>query len=65
MMFDQSEITKNNVKEVCELENTMSNTVISSGPLPAYWGDEIHSRLLSLMAGCVSGAHWITFYMVL
>ncbi len=44
----QSEITKNNVKEVCELASTMSDTVICSGPLPAYWGDEIHSRLSSL-----------------
>ncbi len=43
----QSEITKNNVKEVCELANTMSDTVICSGPLPAYRGDEIHSRLSS------------------
>ncbi len=31
----QLEITKNNVKEVCELANTMSETVICSGPLPA------------------------------
>ncbi len=44
----QSEITKNNVKEVCELASTMSDTVICSGPLPAYQGDEIHSRLSSL-----------------
>ncbi len=44
----QSESTKNNVKEVCELANMMSDTVICSGPLPAYRGDEIHSRLLSL-----------------
>ncbi len=44
----QSEITKNNVKEVCELASTMSDTVICSGPLPAYCGDEIHSRLSSL-----------------
>ncbi len=44
----QSEITKNNVKEVCELASTMSDTVICSGPLPAYRGDEIHSRLSSL-----------------
>ncbi len=42
----QSEITKNNVKEVCELANTMSDTVICSRPLPAYRDDEIHSRLL-------------------
>ncbi len=35
-------------KEVCELANTMSDTVICSGPLPAYRGDEIHSRLSSL-----------------
>ncbi len=34
----QLEITKNNVKEVCELANTMSDTVICSGPLPAYTG---------------------------
>ncbi len=32
----QSEITKNNVKEVCELANMMSGTVICSGPLPTY-----------------------------
>ncbi|KAI2643978.1 putative PPE family protein PPE54 [Labeo rohita] len=44
----QSEITKTNVKEVCELPSTMSDTVICSGPLPAYRGDEIHSRLSSL-----------------
>ncbi len=44
----QSEISKNNVKGVCELANTMSDTVICFGPLPAYRGDEIHSRLLSL-----------------
>ncbi|KAL0153001.1 hypothetical protein M9458_051705, partial [Cirrhinus mrigala] len=44
----QSEITKNNVKEVCELASTMSDTVICSGPLPAYRDDEIHSRLSSL-----------------
>ncbi len=44
----QSEISKNNVKEVCELVTTMSDTVICSGPFPAYRGDDIHSRLLSL-----------------
>ncbi len=33
---------------MCELANTMSDTVICSGLLPAYRGDEIHSRLLSL-----------------
>ncbi len=44
----QSEITRNNVKEVCELANTMSDTVICSGSLSAYRDDEIHSRLLSL-----------------
>uniref|UniRef100_A0A9J7Z708 SGNH hydrolase-type esterase domain-containing protein n=1 Tax=Cyprinus carpio carpio TaxID=630221 RepID=A0A9J7Z708_CYPCA len=44
----QSEITKNNIKEVCELASMMSDTVICSGPLPAYRGDEMHSRLLSL-----------------
>ncbi len=43
-----SEITKNNVKEVCELANMMSDTVICSGPLPAYQSDEIYGRLLSL-----------------
>ncbi len=54
----QSEmIIKNHVKEVCELANTMSDTVICSGPLRAYRGDEIHSRLL---AGCPSGARRIT-----
>ncbi len=42
------EITKSNNKEVCELASTMSDTVICSGPLPAYQGDEIQSRLSSL-----------------
>ncbi len=46
--LSQSEIPKNNVKEVCELANTTSDPVICSGPLPAYRGDEFHSRLLSL-----------------
>uniref|UniRef100_A0A9J7YVQ2 SGNH hydrolase-type esterase domain-containing protein n=1 Tax=Cyprinus carpio carpio TaxID=630221 RepID=A0A9J7YVQ2_CYPCA len=41
----QSEITKNNIKEVCELASMMSDTVICSGPLPAYRGDEIHRSL--------------------
>ncbi len=36
------------IKEVCALASTMSDTVICSGPLPAYRGDEIHSRLSSL-----------------
>ncbi len=44
----QSEITKKYVREVYELANMMSDTVICSGPLPAYRGNEIHSRLLSL-----------------
>ncbi len=34
----QWEITKNNVKELCELASAMSATVICSGPLPAYRG---------------------------
>ncbi len=34
--------------QVCELASTISDTVICSCPLPAYWGDEIHSRLSSL-----------------
>ncbi len=56
----QSEIIKkNNIKEVCELASMMSDTVICSGPLPAYRGDEIHSRLSSL-AGCLSGARKTT-----
>ncbi|KAL0154011.1 hypothetical protein M9458_050670, partial [Cirrhinus mrigala] len=48
VQLHQSEITNNNVKEVCELASTMSDTVICSGPLPAYRGDKIHSRLSSL-----------------
>ncbi len=48
MMFDQLEISKYDVKEVCGLASAMSDTVICSGPLPVYRGDEIHSRLLSL-----------------
>ncbi len=44
----QSEMSKNNVKELCELADMISDTVICSGPLPAYRDDESHSRLLSL-----------------
>lgn len=44
----QSEITKINIKEVCELASTMSSTVICSGPLPVRRSDEIVSRLCSL-----------------
>ncbi len=47
MMFDFTS-RRYNVKEVCEHANTMSDTVMCSGPLPAYRGDEIRSRLLSL-----------------
>ncbi|XP_067237020.1 uncharacterized protein, partial [Chanodichthys erythropterus] len=43
----QSEITKINIKEVCELANTMSGEVICSGPLPVRRSDEIVSRLSS------------------
>ncbi len=55
----QSEITKNNVKEVCELASTMSDTVICSGPLlltgvMRFIADCHHS-----MAGCLSGARRI------
>ncbi len=41
-------MSNNNVKEVCELADMISDTVICSDPLPAYRDDEIHSRLLSL-----------------
>ncbi|XP_067233913.1 uncharacterized protein [Chanodichthys erythropterus] len=44
----QSEITKINIKEVCELANSMSAKVICSGPLPVRRSDEIVSRLSSL-----------------
>ena len=44
----QSEITKINIKEVCELASTMSEEVICSGPLPVRQSDEIVSRLSSL-----------------
>ena len=44
----QSEITKANIKEVCQLAQTMSDAVICSGPLPVRRGAEIYSRLWSL-----------------
>ncbi|XP_057187412.1 uncharacterized protein LOC130552817 isoform X2 [Triplophysa rosa] len=44
----QSEISKINIKEVCDLAKTMSDTVICSGPIPSYWGDELYSRLSAL-----------------
>ncbi len=34
-------MSKNNVKEVCELADMISDTVICFGPLPAYRDDEI------------------------
>nr|XP_055051734.1 uncharacterized protein LOC129437559 [Misgurnus anguillicaudatus] len=49
----QSEITKDTIKEVCEIAKTMSDNVICSGPLPAYRGDETFSRLVSLH-------HWMS-----
>ncbi len=50
MMFDfaSQRSLKITFKEMCKLECTISDTVIWSGPLPAYQGDEIHSRLSSL-----------------
>lgn len=44
----QSEITKINIKEVCELASTMADAVFCSGPLPVKRSDEILSRLSSL-----------------
>lgn len=44
----QSEITKTNIIEVCELASTMSGSVICSGPLPMRRSDEMLSRLSSL-----------------
>lgn len=48
VMLRQSEITKKNIQELCDLAKTMSDTVICSGPLPSYWGDELFSRLSAL-----------------
>ncbi len=67
----QSEITKNNVKEVCEIASMMSDTVICSGPLPAYRGDRFIADCRHSMAGCLSGAlqnnigfidNWMSFW---
>ncbi len=56
----QSEITKNNVKEVCELASMMSDTVICSGPLPACsWVMRFIADCRHSMAGCLSGARRI------
>ncbi|XP_062873935.1 uncharacterized protein zgc:153044 isoform X1 [Trichomycterus rosablanca] len=44
----QSEVTKSNVKEVCELARSMSEAVVCSGPLPIRPSGETYSRLLSL-----------------
>lgn len=56
----QSEISKNNVKEVCELANTMLDTVICSGPLPVYGAMRFVADCCHSMAGCLSGACRIT-----
>ncbi len=49
MMFNfASQRSQKIMLKVCELANTMSDTVICSGSLPAYRGDETHSRLSSL-----------------
>ncbi|KAI4890395.1 hypothetical protein NFI96_006742 [Prochilodus magdalenae] len=42
------EITKANIKEVCQLAQTMSDAVTCSGPLPVRRGAEIYTRLWSL-----------------
>ncbi|XP_072567620.1 uncharacterized protein [Paramormyrops kingsleyae] len=44
----QSEITKSNFIEVCNLAKKMSASVTCSGPIPARRGDEMYSRLSSL-----------------
>uniref|UniRef100_A0AAQ6IN95 SGNH hydrolase-type esterase domain-containing protein n=1 Tax=Anabas testudineus TaxID=64144 RepID=A0AAQ6IN95_ANATE len=44
----QSEVTKNNFKEVFKLAKAMSEVVICSGPLPMRRGDITYSRLWSL-----------------
>uniref|UniRef100_A0AAQ6IM46 SGNH hydrolase-type esterase domain-containing protein n=1 Tax=Anabas testudineus TaxID=64144 RepID=A0AAQ6IM46_ANATE len=44
----QSEVTKNNFKEVFKLAKAMSEVVIFSGPLPMRRGDITYSRLWSL-----------------
>ncbi|XP_072573229.1 uncharacterized protein [Paramormyrops kingsleyae] len=44
----QSEITKANFKEVCNLAKKMCVSVTCSGPIPARRGDEMYSRLSSL-----------------
>ncbi|XP_076827349.1 uncharacterized protein LOC143473990 [Brachyhypopomus gauderio] len=45
MGLRQSGITKDNVKEVCELARTMSDAVICSGPIPVRRFTETYSRL--------------------
>ncbi len=59
MMFDQLEITKYNVKEVCEVASAMSDTVICSGPLPVYRAMRVIADCCHSMAGCLSGARRI------
>lgn len=44
----QSEMSKTNIKEMCFLAKTMSDTVICSVPIPSYWSDELYSRLSAL-----------------
>ncbi len=45
---EQAETDRRTNPRSNRLASTMSDTVICSGPLPAYRGDEIHSRLSSL-----------------
>ncbi len=56
----QSEITKNNVKEVCELANTMSDTVICSVCSLLTGAMRFIADCCPSMAGCLSGARRIT-----
>ncbi len=51
----QPEITKNNVKKVCELANTMSDTVICSG-LIVHYRLSLVSPILSQMEFCFLAA---------
>ncbi|XP_070694957.1 uncharacterized protein, partial [Pempheris klunzingeri] len=43
----QSEVTKINVESVCNFAETMSDSVVSSGPLPNLTSDDMYSRMSS------------------
>lgn len=53
-----SERAKRNIGELCEFAKTMSDIVVFSGPLPAYWCKKKYQELISLQDGMSDWCQW-------